>query len=487
MATVRSDRRAAAAAEAVVTPSANRPDGSTTPAPPAGPRARRFFFHTMGCQMNRHDSSRMADALLAAGLLPAATLAAADVCVVNTCCVRDKAEQKARSAVGRLAGWKRRRDGRTVIVAGCVAEKLGHGWVDDFPHVDAVLGPDRLGELAAAVRAAPRAGGPHVSTGFTAGRPADFLAARPDLHAPGPSVCVTVSKGCARHCTFCIVPGVRGGLRCRPAADVVAETAALVAAGAREATLIGQAVNDYEHDGVSFAELLRRVGAVPGLRRLRYTSPHPAFATDEVARAHADVAALCEHVHLPVQSGSDAVLQRMGRRTTRADYLRAIDALRRARPGMTFGTDVIVGFPGETEEQFAETLSLIREVGFSQVFSFSYSVRPGTPAERWADDVSAAAKAERLRRLQETADALAEQHRRSLVGAIVEVLVEGPSDRPGGTLQGRTRNNDVVHLVPAAAAPPSPGELVDVRIDEARPHCLFGAAVDSAAGRRGAA
>jgi tRNA-2-methylthio-N6-dimethylallyladenosine synthase len=470
-----------------VTRSATRPDRSAAPALAAAPRARRFFFHTMGCQMNRHDSSRMADALLAAGLQPAATLAAADVCVVNTCCVRDKAEQKARSAVGRLAGWKRRRDGRTVIVAGCVAEKLGRGWVDDFPQVvDAVLGPDRLGELAAVVRDAPRAGGPHVSTGFTAGRPADFLAARPDLHAPGPSVYVTVSKGCAQHCTFCIVPGVRGGLRCRPAAAVVAETTALAVAGAREVTLIGQAVNDYEHDGVSFAELLRRVGAAPGLRRLRYTSPHPAFATDEVARAHADTAVLCEHVHLPVQSGSDAVLQRMGRRYARADYLRAIDALRRARPGMTFGTDIIVGFPGETEEQFADTLALVREVGFSQVFSFSYSVRPGTPAERWADDVPAAAKAERLRRLQETADALAEQHRRSLVGATLEVLVEGPSDRPGGTLQGRTRNNDVVHLVPAAA-PPSPGELVDVRIDEARPHCLFGAFIDPAAGRRGAA
>ena len=436
----------------------------------------------MGCQMNRHDSARMAEVLRAGGLEPAATLAEADLCVVNTCCVREKAEQKARSAVGRLAAWKRRRPGRAIVVAGCVAEKLGRSWIDLFPDVDAVLGPDRLAALDVVAREAAAGRPPLVTTGFTTGGAEEFLAARPELGPPGPTAFVTVSKGCGEHCTFCIVPFVRGELRCRPAPDVVAEVEVLVAAGAREITLLGQAVNDYERDGVGFDALLRRVGAVPGLRRLRYTSPHPRFVTEAVVRAHAEVPVLCEHVHLPVQSGSEAVLRRMGRRYGRADYLRAIDALRRARPGATFGTDVIVGFPGETVAQFDETLSLIREAGFSQVFSFSYSVRPGTPAERWADDVPEAEKSRRLQQLQQEADALADRRRRSLVGATVEVLVEGPSDRPGGTLQGRTRNNDVVHLRPESeAGAVVPGALVDVRIAEARPHCLVGA---TAAGGR---
>jgi tRNA-2-methylthio-N6-dimethylallyladenosine synthase len=436
---------------------------------------RRYFLQTMGCQMNRHDSARMAELLRAEGLEPADSLAEADLCVVNTCCVRDKAEHKARSAVGRLAVWKKRRPGRSVVVAGCVAEQLGTDWVALFPHVDAVLGPDRLAAIAELAREAVERGPARVAVGFTPGRSEDFLAVRPELEAPGPLAFVTVSKGCSQHCTFCIVPSVRGGLRCRPAADVAGESAALVAAGVREITLLGQAVNDYAHEGLGFGELLRRVGAVPGLLRLRYTSPHPRFLTDDVVRAHAEVPALCEHVHLPVQSGADAVLKRMGRRYERADYLRWIAALGAARPGMTFGTDVIVGFPGETEESFAETLTLLRDVGFAQVFSFSYSTRPGTPAAAWNDDVPAARKAERLARLQEVADALADKRRRSLVGTTVEVLVEGPSDRAGGTMQGRTRNNDVVHVAsPAGAEPARPGDLVRVKVAEARPHCLWG-------------
>ncbi|MBI5488727.1 MAG: tRNA (N6-isopentenyl adenosine(37)-C2)-methylthiotransferase MiaB [Deltaproteobacteria bacterium] len=432
---------------------------------------RRYFLVTMGCQMNRHDSARMAEALYGAGLEPAVSLADADLCVVNTCCVRDKAENKARSAIGRLAAWKRRRPGRTVVVAGCVAERLGPGWLAAFPHVDAVLGPDRLDALA--LVAAGPAREPLVSTGFAAGVPSDFLAARPDLVAPGPTAFVTVSKGCSQHCTFCIVPAVRGGLRCRPAAAVAAEAAALIAAGARELVLLGQAVNDYAHDGAGFAALLRRVGAVAGLRRLRYTSPHPRFVDEDTVRAHADIAPLCEHVHLPIQSGADPVLHRMGRRISREEILRRIDALRRARPGMTFGTDVIVGFPGETDEQAGETVSLVRQAGFTQVFAFAYSPRPGTAAERFADDVPASVKAERLRRVQDAADAVADAHRRSLVGATVEVLLEGPSDRGGGSWQGRTRNNDVVH-VEATDGTASPGSFVEVAVTETRPHCVIG-------------
>lgn len=443
----------------------------------AAPRTpRRFWFVTMGCQMNRHDSARMAESLRAAGLEPAAGPADADVCVVNTCCVREKAEQKARSAVGRLAAWKRRRAGRRVVVAGCAAERLRAGWLEDFAHVDAVLGPDRLGELVHVTVLPPATDLPRVSAGFTAGEAGDFLIARPDLVPPGPTAFVTVSKGCGEHCTFCIVPAVRGPLRLRSPDEVVAEATALAGAGVREVTLIGQAVNDYRRDGVDFGDLLRRVGAVPGLLRLRYTSPHPRFVDEGTARAHAETAALCEHVHLPVQSGSDEVLRRMGRRHGRDDYRRAIDLLRRARSDLTFGTDVIVGFPGETEAQFEETVSLVREIGFTQVFSFAYSPRPGTPAARWPDDVPAAEKSRRLRRLQRIADEIADAWRRGRVGAAEEVLIEGPSDRAGGTWQGRTRHNDVVHVRPADASGSMTGALLRVRIEEARPHCLAGVA-----------
>jgi tRNA-2-methylthio-N6-dimethylallyladenosine synthase len=439
------------------------------------PPRRRFWFVTMGCQMNRHDSARMAESLQAAGLEPAAGPADADVCVVNTCCVREKAEQKARSAVGRLAVWKRRRSGRRVVVAGCVAERRGASWLADFAHVDAVLGPDRLAELPSVAGSPAPAALPLVATGFTAGGPADFLAARPDLAAPPVTAFVTISKGCAEHCTFCIVPSVRGPLRPRPAADVVAEATSLVAAGARELTLIGQAVNDYRDGDVGFGELLRRVGAVPGLLRLRYTSPHPRFVDEAAARAHAEVPALCEHVHLPVQSGNDEVLRRMARRYRADDYRRAVELLLRRRPDLTFGTDVIVGFPGETAAQFEDTVALVRELGFTQVFSFTYSPRPDTPAARWPDDVPEAEKARRLQALQQAADAVAEAWRRGRVGTEEEVLLEGPSDRAGGTWQGRTRRNDVVHVRPTAGAGLAPGRLVRVTIEEARPHCLVGA------------
>jgi len=435
---------------------------------------RRFWFVTLGCQMNRHDSARMAESLRAAGLEPAAGPADADLCVVNTCCVREKAEHKARSAVGRLAAWKARRAGRRVVVAGCAAERRGAGWVEDFPHVDAVLGPDRLGELPG-IALDPRAADlPRVATGFPAEGPGDYLVARPDRGRPGPTAFVPVSKGCGESCTFCIVPAVRGPLRLRRPEEVEAEAAGLAAAGVREVTLIGQAVNDYRCDGVGFGELLRRVGAVPGLLRLRYTSPHPRFVDEETARAHAETAALCEHVHLPVQSGSDEVLRRMGRRYGRDDYRRAIDRLRGARADLTFGTDVIVGFPGETEAQFEETVALVREVGFVQVFSFAYSPRPGTAAARWPDDVPAAEKARRLRRLQRVAEEIAGAWRRGRVGVVEEVLLEGPSDRAGGTWQGRTRHNDVVHVRLVEGFVPEPGARVRVTIEEARPHCLAG-------------
>lgn len=422
--------------------------------------------------MNRHDSARLVERLVAAGFEPVDVEAEADLIVVNTCAVREKAAHKARSLVGRLLAERAGRPGRRVIVAGCVAQQLGERFLEMFPDLAGVVGPDRLDDLIR-LAASPDARGPRVAVGFDDGGPERFPAARPDVRAPGPTAFVTVSKGCSQRCTFCIVPSVRGPLRTRPPEDVVAETARLVEHGVREVTLIGQAVNDYVHGDAGFADLLARVGSVRGLERLRYTSPHPRFVDERTARAHAEVPALCGHVHLPVQSGSDAVLHRMARRYDRRGYLDVVASLRRARPGITFGTDVIVGFPGETEGQFAETLFLLEEVGFVQVFSFAYSPRPGTAAARWADDVSAEAKSERLARLQAAADRIAARHRAAQVGREVDVLLEGPSDRGGGTAQGRTVHQDVVHVrARSGDVPGPPGASVRAVVVEALPHCL---------------
>ncbi len=437
-------------------------------------RGRRAFVRTMGCQMNRHDSARMAEILLEAGCDPADDPAGADVLVLNTCSVRGRAENKARSAIGEAVRWKRARPGRRIVLAGCVAQQFGRRWLEIEPEVDAVIGPDGIAGVARILEEIDGGARPTVEVGFDGGAAEDFPPSRPDLAPPGPTAFVTVSKGCDERCTFCIVPSVRGPLRSRPLRDVAAEAEALVAAGTREIVLIGQAVNAYRHGDAGFGTLVRLVGAIPGIARLRYTSPHPRFVDDDLVAAHAETAAMCEHVHLPVQSGSDRVLRRMGRGYTRERYLAIVERLRAARPGTTFGTDVIVGFPGETEADFEETMSLVAEVRPTQVFSFAYSARPGTPAERWEDDVPAPEKSRRLRTLQELAERLARERLASLTGTTVEVLVEGPSDRGGGSSQGRTRNNDVVHVVPPEGRERRPGTTLRVRIEEALPHCLRG-------------
>jgi tRNA-2-methylthio-N6-dimethylallyladenosine synthase len=353
----------------------------------------RIFVQTFGCQMNVHDSQRMVEIMAARGYGEARGPGDADLIVVNTCSVREKAYQKVRSAVGALRRCKDRRGrGPVIAVAGCVARQEGERWLEMCPHVDIVMGPDALVRIADLVQRVEQGLGPVVDVAFDRGRPEDFASPPVRTGRAAASAYVTVMKGCNGACSFCIVPSLRGPERCRPAGDVVRDVRSLVAAGAREVTLLGQTVNSWSAAGQSFADLLAMVDAVEGLERIRYTSPYPGYVTMDLARAHGNLASLCEHMHLPVQSGSDRVLGRMNRGYSAGDYLRAVDLLRSRRPDLALSTDMIVGFPGETDEDFERTLDLVRRVGFDTMFSFKYSPRPGTPAADWADDVPAGVK-----------------------------------------------------------------------------------------------
>jgi tRNA-2-methylthio-N6-dimethylallyladenosine synthase len=439
---------------------------------------KRLALITFGCQMNVHDSQRMEEILGRDGYALVDSPDEADVVVLNTCSVREKAEQKLRSEAGKL-----KHNNALLVVAGCVAQQEGERLLRDMPFLDAVVGPDNLQELPAILRDLEGGAPPLARTVFDTDAP-QFLASAPEPGRVGASAYVTTMKGCNERCSFCIVPYTRGPERYRPADEIVAEVARLVDAGVREVVLLGQTVNSYRDPGVpmpadadpddsQFPALLARLSReVPRLARLRYTSPHPRHVTPELVRAHASLEVLAEHVHLPVQSGSDRMLRRMIRRYTRAEYVARATALLRARPGMTLTTDVIVGFPGETREDFEQTLSLVREVGFAGLFGFMYSPRPYTPALKLRDDVPEGEKHARLTELFEVSEAQLQAHLAALVGTRQDVLLEGPS-RPGSAqLVGRTKRNEVVHVPPAPGA--AAGALVVVEVARANKHSLEG-------------
>jgi tRNA-2-methylthio-N6-dimethylallyladenosine synthase len=400
----------------------------------------RVYIETYGCQMNVSDSELMLGVLRREGYVAAAGPAEADVVLVNTCAVREHAEQKVLSRLGELKQVKK--PGGVLGVVGCMAQRLGPRLLERVPQVDLVVGPDGyrgLPELIARARGGERA----AETTFKNWEHYEDV---PPVREIGASAFVTVQRGCDYRCTFCIVPMTRGPERSRKLADVVREVTDLVRTGTTEVTLLGQTVNSY-HDGEhDFADLLRAVGAVHGVRRVRFTSPYPTDFTDGVVRAMAETPAVCEHVHLPVQSGSSRVLKRMLRRYDRDRYLDVVAALRGAVPGISLTTDIIVGFPGETEDDFSETLSLVEQVGFDDAYTFKYSPREGTPATRLKDAVPDDVAGERLERLIALVRRIARQKNVGLVGTTHEVLVEGRAKR-GGFLQGRTRTNKVA-LVP---------------------------------------
>jgi tRNA-2-methylthio-N6-dimethylallyladenosine synthase len=481
----------------------------------------RYLLKTFGCQMNVHDTVRMEGVLRAAGGDLALSATDADLIVINTCSVREKAEQKLRSLVGTLAPLKRARPELIVAVVGCLAQQEGDRLLARLRHVDLVVGPDNLAELPALV-AEQMAGAPPIArTEFDVASPR-FLAWAPDATSgPAPIVAlVTTMKGCDERCSFCVVPYTRGPERYRPARDIVDEVRRSVLSGSREVLLLGQTVDSFRDgalppadalpgddgapghagdvlpgDETQFPHLLRLIArsAPPGLARLRYTSPHPRHATAALARAHAELEVLARHVHLPVQSGSDRVLRRMIRRYTRAEYVMRAERLMRARAGLTLSTDIIVGFPGETEDDFAHTLSLVRELGFVSLFGFKYSPRPHTPALRLGDDVTEEVKSERLARLFEAAEEIGAAHLAALVGTRQRVLVEGASksekgDVSRGLLQGRTDRSEIVHVeVPFASSAASlVGQVVEVEIARANRRSLVGVPTEAIHARPGA-
>ena len=416
--------------------------------------ARTVYIETYGCQMNVADTELMLGALGRDGYVQVDTPEGADLMLVNTCAVRDNAEQRVIGRLGELQQHKRR--GTVLGVVGCMAQRLGPRLLAEVPRVDLVAGPDAYRNLATLV--AQAAQGSRVSD--TEFRSWEHYEDVPPVRETGATAFVTVQRGCDYKCTFCIVPYTRGPERSRTLEEVVREVRQLAGQDTSEVTLLGQTVNSY-HDGThDFADLLRAVGAVDGIRRVRFTSPYPTDFTDRVIEAMATTPAVCEHVHLPVQSGSNAVLKRMLRRYTREEYLEVVARLRRAMPAITFSTDIIVGFPGETEAQFQETLSLVEAAGFDDAYTFRYSVRDGTPAVRLKDHVPEEESAERLERLIELVRRQAKVRNMARVGSRHEILVERPAKR-GDLLLGRTRTN---HLVLVDLPPEAIGEYHEVEL-----------------------
>ncbi len=448
-----------------------------------------FFIRTYGCQMNVHDSEKLANLLHHAGLTAANAEGDADLLVINTCSIRDKAESQLYSDLGKLRAWKAERAGRAIGVGGCVAQQVGDRLLSRFAQLDFVFGTHNLRMVPSMIDAA-RQGARSADTSERRSQDRFDLPERhPQLAGRSPGrAFVTVMEGCDMFCTFCIVPATRGREISRPAAAIVAEVQELADRGIREITLLGQTVNAYgRHDArrgrsaaagsLPFAELLARLDAVPGIERIRYTSPHPLFFDAALVAAHASLPSLCPHVHLPLQSGSDRILGAMRRRYDREAFSGIAGALRAAVPEIVITSDLIVGFPGETEADFQDTLSLMRAVGFEDSYSFVYSPRPGTAAAELPGQVDREEGGRRLTELQALQRELTMAYHRSRVGSRTEILIEGESRRGGGQLCGRDPQHRIVNLVPGEISPPSdpvPGDLVPVDLVEATPHSLLG-------------
>jgi tRNA-2-methylthio-N6-dimethylallyladenosine synthase len=447
----------------------------------SGPR--KLYVKSYGCQMNVYDSHRMADTLAREGFVETQAPEDADLLILNTCHIREKAAEKIYSELGRIRKMKAAaaREGRRVVVAvaGCVAQAEGQEIIRRAPHVDLVVGSQNYHRLPALVARAEREG-KVVDTEFPVEDKFDHLAAptRAATRARGVCAFVTVQEGCDKFCTFCVVPYTRGAEVSRPVAAIVAEVERLAKAGVREVTLIGQNVNAYHGEGAdgtawTLGKLLHRLADVSGIARLRYTTSHPCDMDESLIAAHRELPPLMPQLHLPVQSGSDRILAAMNRRHRRADYLGAIARLRAARPDIAFTSDFIVGFPGESEQDFRETLRIVDEVGFSSAFSFKYSPRPGTPAAERDDQVAEHDKIERLARLQAAISRHQAAFNRACRGARFDVLFEKDGRLPG-QIVGRSPYLQPVHVMAASSLI---GEIAAVTITEIGANSLFGTLV----------
>jgi tRNA-2-methylthio-N6-dimethylallyladenosine synthase len=438
---------------------------------------RKLYIKTFGCQMNEYDSDRMADVLAATeGVEPTDDPAQADIILFNTCSVREKAQEKVFSDLGRVRALKRERPGLIVGVGGCVASQEGEAIVARAPYVDVVFGPQTLHRLPELIAKRRDTGRPQVDISFPEIEKFDNL---PPARVEGYTAFVSIMEGCSKYCSFCVVPYTRGEEVSRPFEDVLTEIAGLASQGVREVTLLGQNVNAYvgrmaDGETADFALLLEYVAEIPGIDRIRYTTSHPKEFTQRLIDAYARIPKLVSHVHLPVQSGSDRILAAMKRGYTALEYKSIIRRLRAARPDISLSSDFIVGFPGETAEDFERTMKLVEDIGFDHSFSFVYSSRPGTPAADLPDETPQSLKLERLQRLQAAIDANAARISQAMVGTVQRVLVDGHARKDASELSGRTDNNRVVNF---AGADRLLGNFVDVRITAALPHSLRGEVV----------
>ena len=422
---------------------------------------RRYHVTTFGCQMNAHDSERIKGMLESLGLGEAPRPEDADVLVFNTCTVREKPDTRLAAHLGNAAARKRERPDLVVAVGGCYAEAQRERIFERYPFVDVAFGPGSIPHLGEWIAA----GGYAVPRGKF-GTHEHFAARLPSRRERRVQAWVQVSMGCNSVCSYCIVPAVRGREQSRPPGEIVAEVGQLAADGVREITLLGQNVNSWGRDlapalRTDFGELLRACDGVDGIDRMRFTSPHPKDFRAPVIEAIAECASVCEHVHLPLQSGSSRVLKRMRRTYDRGRYLGLVERLREAIPDLALGTDLIVGFPGETEDDFVQTIEVVEEVGFESAFTFIYSPRVGTEAAALPDQVADNVKHERLERLVEVVQRVGAERNAERVGRVEEVLVEGPSRNDGTVLRGRTRRNTTVNFTGSATV----GEHVDVAIE----------------------
>ena len=442
--------------------------------------AKKLYVKSFGCQMNVYDSQRMADTLAPEGYVETASPDDADLVILNTCHIREKAAEKVYSELGRVRVVKdaAAAEGRrvTIAVAGCVAQAEGEEILRRAPAVDLVVGPQSYHRLPDLLQRAER-NGTAIDTEFPADDKFNHLAAPSiaTMRTRGASAFVTVQEGCDKFCTFCVVPYTRGMETSRPVKQVIADIERLAGAGVREITLIGQNVNAYHGDGPdgqpwTLARLLARIAEISGVDRLRYTTSHPRDMTDDLIAAHRDLPQLMPQMHLPVQSGSDRVLAAMNRRHTRADYLRIVDQVRDARPGLALTSDFIVGFPGETESDFADTLALISEVGFSGAYSFKYSPRPGTPGADMDDQIAEEIKTERLQRLQDAIERSQAAFNRRCLGRCFGVLFEHEGRYPG-QIVGRS---PYLQLVQVTAPSSLIGNIAEVSVTEISSNSLFG-------------
>ena len=436
---------------------------------------KKLFIRTFGCQMNEYDSDKMADVLHAAeGVVKTDNPEEADIILFNTCSVREKAQEKVFHDLGRVKHLKQQNPNLVIGVGGCVASQEGEAIVARAPYVDIVFGPQTLHRLPQLIAERKEKGKAAVDVSFPEIEKFDAM---PPAEVKGATAFVSIMEGCSKFCTFCIVPYTRGGEVSRPFNDVLTEVADLAAHGVKEVTLLGQNVNAYRGDmegtdeKADLAMLIEYIAEVPGIERIRYTTSHPREMTQRLIDTYAKVPKLVSHLHLPVQAGSDRVLAAMKRGYTTLEYKSIVRKLRAARPDISMSTDFIVGFPGETDEDFEKTMKLIDDVEFDASFSFIYSPRPGTPALELDDNTPADVKSARLSRLQKRIDELAQAVSRSMVGTVQRVLVEGTSKKDANELAGRTDNNRIVNF---AGNPRLINTFVEVRITEALPHSLRG-------------